>query len=269
MDWSKTKTILIFALIITNIFLGVVYFRDTDDQPIAIDEQLQLLLDNKNVQIDDDVTTLPNAIDSIVVRYDIYKLDQIVQNFLGDDTRINAGVIQNDDYTLTIENRNELIVQAIDQPATTTTIAREKAIETAERYLINHGFNSGQILLDSAEKQDNYYKITYRNEFEDKFLKDSYMILHVHDQGVIYFKRKWLTVEEKLDNPRPIIPIEKAIYRFANQVNSDTAVKVEDIQLGYALENTLIENVYSGEALPFYVFILDSGEKIYIEALNN
>jgi hypothetical protein len=164
---------------------------------------------------------------------------------------------------------NELIVKALEPPTDPMTINREKAVEITERYLINHGFNEGQLLLDSVKQQNNYFVITYRNEFEGKFLKDSYMILHVHDERVIYFKRKWLTVEKQLDNPRPIIPIEKAIYRFANQIDQTTAVVVEEIRLGYALENTLIENVYSGEALPFYVFILDNGEKVYIEALNN
>jgi len=91
----------------------------------------------------------------------------------------------------------------------------------------------------------------------------------VFNDEVISLERKWLTHEMSSNESNDIIPLEMAVYKFESKINQSEALVIKNIQLGYVLENDVfLQNIQSGEAFPFFKFILSDGSEVYIEAIN-
>ncbi len=268
MDWSKTKTILIITLIIVNIFLLYFYIEKPVKDHNVINDELITLLENKGITFDRQDYEFPQALKKIYVNYKEYD-DEIIQNLLGRNYMKNNALYINKDYYVEISEDNVLTYARRGILLGDNQMSETEAIHYGKEFLTGVGLYDSTVVLDEVKKEDDYIVLTYKKVVQERFVERSYMKLELFNNEVISLKRKWLIHEISDNENNEVIPLEMAVYKFETQMNQSKDLIIENITLGYVLENDVfVQNIQSGEAFPFYKFELSDGSEVYIEAID-
>lgn len=272
MDWSKAKTILIIAFIITNGFL--IYHIQKDTMNGTLDNRIPevvSILEGKNILVNTDIPAQTVELPALEVEYVTYEKEEIEKLFekeLGDP--INSKNIE-----LSIEGNDKIIVYKNSKyNPYIEELDGKRAQQEAERFLKKYGFMTPDALYWSSLEQERGFKVTFRQKYKGKFLEHSYMTLLVTKSGVKEFERIWLKPLKFGTNKQGVIPASKALLKFMNEWNGNQKVSIVDISLVYWLDssqNTLTqwENIESGTAIPAWRLELDNGEVRFITGFEN
>ena len=115
MDWSKAKTILIVAFLITNMLLGVVLLSNnkTTDSTTkqGFVEDVTRLLNNKDIKIDTEISREIPSLNTLEVEYEMIDILKVNDNFFdGEGLMESSGEeivnIWKDDEYISIKNKN-------------------------------------------------------------------------------------------------------------------------------------------------------------------
>jgi len=268
MDWSKTKTILIITLIIVNIFLVYFYIEKPAYDPNKINDELITLLEEKGISFRDKTYNFPLKLNKLYVNYKEYTEGDI-ENLLGKNYMRNNELYTNKDYYIEISDDNVLTYSRRGILLGDNKITESDSVDFGNQFLKYAGLYDSTLVLDEVLREDDYVVLHYKKEIEGEFIEKSYMKLKVFNDEVISLERKWLTHEMSSNESNDIIPLEMAVYKFESKINQSEALVIKNIQLGYVLENDVfLQNIQSGEAFPFFKFILSDGSEVYIEAIN-
>lgn len=268
MDWSKTKTILIITLIIVNIFLLYFYIEKPVKDHNTINEELITLLENKGISFDNKDYTFPQNLSKLYVDYKEYD-EATVLNLLGRNYMKNNDLYINKDYYVEISEDNVLTYARRGILLGDNQMTESEGADYGEEFLTSVNLYDDTVVLDSVERIDDYIVVTYKKVVEERFVESSYMTLKLFNDEVISLERKWLSHEASDSESNDIIPLEMAVYKFETKMNQSDDLVIEDILLGYVLENDVfVQNIQSGEAFPYYKFRLSDGSEVYIEAID-
>lgn len=165
MDWTKAKTILIIALLITNIFLLVTYTLSNSDNETSEEELLRetiALLEEKNIYVKGELPSVYQKMPVLMVQYD--RLDP---DFL-----------------------HQKLAEQI--PMERESRSRKEIVKRVEAFLKDCGIWSPNVILDKVEQQDNKTYVHYKNEYEGYLVEDSYIICTVENGVITEVDRFWL-----------------------------------------------------------------------------
>jgi regulatory protein YycI of two-component signal transduction system YycFG len=268
MDWSKTKTILIITLIIVNVFLLYFYIEKPLKDHNIINEELITLLENKGVRFNEETYEFPKNLPKLYVNYKEYD-EVIIKDLLGRNFMKNNDLYINKDYYVEISDENVLTYARRGILLGDNHMSEKDGIDYGETFLKSVNLYDDTVHLDRVETVDDYIRVTYKKVVDGGFVEEAYMQLELFNNEVISLKRKWLTHEVSSNESNRIIPLEMAVYKFETKINTSKDLIIENIALGYVLENDVfVQNIQSGEAFPFYKFELSDGSEIYIEAID-
>ncbi|MDM8534877.1 hypothetical protein QUF55_09285, partial [Clostridiaceae bacterium HSG29] len=270
MDWRKTKTILILALVFMNIFLIVVFLKNNDNNKDNLSDELIKILEAKGILFEKKDYEFPNDLKRIYVDYNEYNKESIARRFLGNSYMKSNEVYLNKDYYFDITEDNTLTFnkRGVSLGENKTTI--DESIFIANEFIESVGFLEDSVKLVESKLINDYIVLNYRKVVDNRFIEKSYMTLEIFNDRIVNFERKWLNHNVVDTGKNNIISFENALYKFESKLKGKTDIVVKDIELGYVLENDIfIQNIQSGEAFPYYKFYLDNGNEIYIEAIKN
>lgn len=268
MDWSKTKTILIATLIVVNIFLLYFYIEKPIQDHNALDEELINLLENKGIFFNNKEYSFPTELSKLYVNYKAYD-EETIKDLLGKNYMKNNSLYINKDYYVEISEDNVLTyarrgILLGDNRMTTTD-----GVNYAKEFLRTANLDDSSVVLDEVKKEEDYIVIDYKKVIDERFVENSYMQIKMFNNEVMSLERKWLSHDITEDESNNIIPLEMAVYKLEAKINQSNNLVVSDILLGYVLENdAFVQNIQSGEAFPFYKFLLSDGSEVYIEAID-
>ncbi len=242
MDWSKAKTILIIALIITNIFLLADYFtgvKDTDE--IDNTEMLITMLADSEIY----VSNIPNehrSMPSLTVKYAAPGNDEV------------AALLES--AAITVENPE-------------TGDAEEAYIEAAKDFVSYLGMMSEYAephfygdVKGSAEVEFECIRNEYR-------IDGSYMRCIFKNGHLEAFESYWLEPVELSNRRLSTISASAALISFMTEHSGDVPVTVEKIEMVYWVDaetfdtKTMVEDT----ALPAWRIELANGEIVHIDAI--
>ncbi|MGM0379879.1 MAG: hypothetical protein ACQEQE_09055 [Bacillota bacterium] len=267
MNISKIKTILIIALVITNIFLLFINSPDYNNK-VNIDDELISALNKKNVKIDNIEFSFPSNIEKVFLSYENYLSDDIIRKMLGKNYMQKNNLFLNDSYYLDLENKNQLIFSKRGVSLSENTTSIEEAKKISKEFLKQKDFYSTDLDIQKVVKQKEFISIYYNQYYKNRFIENSSMILKVSNGEVILFRRKWFEVQSGDFHRNEIIPLERIIYKFIKGYKEESVKTIEKIELGYILEdNIFVQNIQSGEGFPYYRLKFNNGQYYYIEAI--
>lgn len=270
MNWKKAKTILIITLVLTNVFLLVIYFNGLDIGKNKINEDLLDLLSTKGIYFENKGYNFPQYLKKVYVDYYEYENDVIVNKILGNNYMKSNNTYLNKDYYLEINENNVLKYSKRGISLEDNKTSLEEATIISNDFLKKVGFMDDSVKLISKNKNKDYIVLNYKKRINDKFIEKSYMKVEVFNGKIILLERKWLNHETSENDKNKIISLERALYKLENKIKQKKNVSIENIQLGYILESDIVmQNIQSGEAFPYFKFYLSNGETIYIEAIEN
>lgn len=240
MDWTKAKSILIAALIVTNLVLILTYafkddlFENSEEQ--VWNETIQLL-ESKNIYIRTDKPEKHSAMPTLLVEYD--------------------------------SGNPELVdEQLAAQIPVKEKLSSDKLKEMTTDFIINCGLMTDTVTFDSIVKNGDEYTVTYKNYFNNIAIEESDMIFTVKNGKIENFERYWLNPVETGPTKKAIISAAAALLKFMNESGGDEKIKVENISLVYWLDPCGFdtESPISDTALPAWKITYNHGKIEYIWA---
>jgi len=241
MDWTKAKTILIIALLITNIFLLVTYTLSNSDNETSEEELLRetiALLEEKNIYVKGELPSVYQKMPVLMVQYD--RLDP---DFL-----------------------HQKLAEQI--PMERESRSRKEIVKRAEAFLKDCGIWSPNVILDKVEQQDNKTYVHYKNEYEGYLVEDSYIICTVENGVITEVDRFWLKPKGFGQAKKATISASAALLSLMREKDQREAILVEDMELVYWLNPSDYEGetAISDTALPAWKITYNDGQVKHIPA---
>ncbi len=242
MDWTKAKSILIVALIFTNLVLIATYFFQTNDLNNDEKEMENVtikLLEKQNIYVDAEVIPKDHKrMAKLTVQYD----------------KMNEDVI-----------RGELADQkALPKEKQT----EENYISATREFLDSCGLLTDNVTYDKMERAGNDILLTYKNSIKGIAIETSYINFTIRDGKIVDFKRFWLNPTEISNNEKEVIPANAALIKFMSENTEGIRINVEDITVVYWLDTSSFdaESPVTDTAFPAWKITYNHGKIKYILA---
>lgn len=205
MDWSKAKTILIIALIITNsLLVYVLYIKDDyKDATLAesfIEESKQLL-NNKDIQLNTEIPTDTPDLFGLTVEFEMLDSTTLNENFFngqGDVEVKGEGLLEisYEEELLTLINDKLIMYESSSNNIIYDVKSQEDAINIAIEFLEDRNFNISDMKLSFIKEIDGVYYVEYTKVFNDTYIESTFTNLQIDNTGVIKLDRTWLNMNE-------------------------------------------------------------------------
>lgn len=278
MDWSKAKTILIVAFIITNILL----FNVVSNKNLEVDRtlnpefisQVRRELATNKISIDAQIPDYRPKLNTIVVAYEDFDYESLNRVFLEGkgiekSKKENIAILEKDQEELVIKEKSYIYKNYRDEEKY-TDLSEDKAKDIARKFLNEKNFNLEDMKLTSIRKKDEVYKIKYSKIYDDRFVEETYTNILVDKTGVIEFERLWVHVKDLGEREIYIDSAPKALlYLMGNKDYAGETIK--DISLCYHFNPQKNEylrdfkDTKEGRAVPAWRIEFESGNKVVVD----
>lgn len=278
MDWIKSKSILILALLLTNLIL--VYsvmdsrktFDDKEGKEVASWQEVAALAKQKQITVGKEPDFYKAKLPGVRLEYQMYDPDQIAQNLMGTYTVKLGKYTSSLGEEMTLENGNKLLYAKSIPKADKHTLPLDLSMAQikAERFLNDVQFSSADMVLWHVQQQDELTTVIFRQYYKNLFLDDAYMAITFQGDQIAKFERKWFNPPEDLNYTRNIISPSKALFMAMDtlyEAGDEPPIEIKALELGYRLDSSsLVSSVKAGEASPYWRILTTSGKVYYIEA---
>ncbi|WP_132996438.1 two-component system regulatory protein YycI [Sporanaerobacter acetigenes] len=279
MDWSKAKTILIIAFIVTNLLLAHVLFDNENiDEPTIKEgfiENAADLLQAKNIKVNCKIPNTQPSLSMMNVEYEKEGIDEINNNFFGGKT---IGIEQEEEKVefqinkekVTLLDGKTLIYENSDDREKYAVLDKEKAISIAEDFLKEKGFSMDDMKLSFIKNDNGIYYLEYTKIYEGLYVEKTYTKFEIGKCGIKRFERFWLNTKEIGENQIYISTAPKAILGLLTMEEA-YGKTIEDISLCYYFDPSRHEDINDpkktreGKAIPAWRIQFDDGSKILLD----
>lgn len=282
MDWFKAKSILIVALIITNVLLGLVLYQSERNVDPTLKkgfiEDTVRLLGDKGIKLDTEIPRKIPQISWLTVEYENVEPNTVNKDFFNDRGTINESAeeivdISLEDESITITNNKWLKYQSKSDKTVYDIKDEKDAEKIALDFLHDKNYSTSDMKLSYVRNVDDGYKIEFTKLYNDNFLENSFTNIYVSDKGVVEMERQWLNVVDEGEKPLSISSAPKSILGLLSMEYAYGRT-IKDISICYYFEpekNDYIDNpgeAKQGRATPAWRIQFDDGIKTFIDSYN-
>ncbi|MCF6464430.1 hypothetical protein [Clostridium sp. Cult2] len=279
MDWSKAKTILIVAFIVTNILLvyviiGEKHVNEPTIKDEFIDEAIELLKD-KNITVSTQIPKDIPHLNTMVVEYEYVSIEELNRNYFDNNGIIeqdeeSLGQIVKDDESILLINNRFIIYENKKEREIYKDLDKDKAIQLSEEFINKGKFNTSDMELTFIKEEKDTFYIEYSKIHGDIFVERTFTNLQVDKRGVKRFERLWLNKKDLGDVEIYISTAPKSILTLLGmqEVYGKT---ITDISLCYYFDPEKHEylgepkEAKRGRAIPAWRIQFDDGYKVFID----
>ncbi|MCR5482199.1 MAG: two-component system regulatory protein YycI [Clostridia bacterium] len=259
MDWSKAKTILIIALLFTNLILLWNYdFREESKASDADKEALLKVLEAQDIYLDVELPGTHADMPILSIRY-LQTDEELVKQKLETAKRVEPDSLD-EIYVSAAEG----FIGELGYNSDTMAFSEVRDGENLP-FEIPKGFTASEALENPNAV---CRQVVFRNIFEDVPVEESYMICTYVDGKLADFSRYWLEPVGTGKKKVHTISAASAMVSFMGEQSENERVVVEDIRLVYWLDDAAfdVESAVSDMAFPAWKITYNGGKTTHIEA---
>jgi len=276
MDWTKAKTILIIAFIITNVFLFYNLERGngfSENIPEVSDDRtddVEEILESRGILLDAKIPMDVPEVASLEVGYASVDAESAAKKFLGDYT-VSEDVYVNGNEKLMVMDGKRLIYENGDIQKGTEP-GDESAKDLAEEFLAEKGYSTDDAILQGIERENGFIEMTYVQLKGGLPLENGRMKIRLSGSGVAGFERIWMEVLSEGESARKVIPAAKALLMAMESLEGKRGNEIGKIVLTYLFDTKKTslakwQDIKSGTALPVWrIDLSNEGGSIYVDA---
>ncbi|WP_324825638.1 two-component system regulatory protein YycI [Sinanaerobacter sp. ZZT-01] len=250
MDWTKAKTILIIALLITNLIFLTSYFF-TLKQPNFVENDVtkntEELLSAKKIYLEAEIPKKTPTMAVLSVKSNELK-NEIKQRALENQRPLSENQTMDEDY-----------------------------ISLSKEFIENCGVYDENVEFQSIKKENSKIYVRFKNVYEKIPIEESYMVCIIEDGKVIDFQRKWFDAIGFGETKKKVITASNALIKFMVNKEEDKkssslegkAIQIKDISLVYWLYSYQLDHAVSTSedtAFPAWRITYNNDEMEYILA---
>lgn len=279
MDWSKAKTILIFALIITNVLLAYVLYINESSKDSTLDDnfiqEVVRLLENKDIKLETEIPKTNSSLLRLSVEYEIIRPESLNKNFFGEEGVIETkgeGLIEirHENELISIINEKLIIYEARNQDKKHNITSDEEAIDIATKFLNDRNISLSDMKLSFVRVVNGVYYLEFTKFFDENYLEATFTNVQVNNTGVIKLERNWLNTRDFGDKSIELSSAPKSLLALISmgEVYGKT---IKDISLCYYFDpekhgyNDNTREVQQGSTNPAWRIQFTDGYKVFID----
>ncbi|SFI22865.1 YycH protein [Tindallia magadiensis] len=290
MDWTKAKSILIAAFLITNIFLlSVLYGGNQPEESAGISDQYATqtieFLQEQQIELRTALPMSAPSLNSVTVEYRFFPLQETAYQFLGEDAlRVDLHTYENHKGRVTVLEEKILIYENKEKGPMLTNFDEEKLMKMGETFLQTHHLDPQGLRLEQIyfgmepEYQDEpLHKLVYQQTYQNRFIGESFVHIYIGQRGIVAVEALLLENMRSIGEgtSHTMISAPEALLRTVHQIqqhhSADTPAIITDILPGYYFplhQKPIAEGdpVESGTAVPAWKIVLKDGKTFYQEA---
>ena len=241
MDWSKAKTILIAAFLITDLILvALIAWPMTRADARADHANDQILLE-------------------VLARNNVFLAAEIPSG------NGELPVLYGRQEALDKERTRALLDRQTPVPA-----ADDAAyIEAAKAFIKEAGLTDGTLVFETIEKAEGRVTVFFGNRINEMPIEKSGVVCVFREKALTEFEYDWFRVEGFNNKKQRTISAADALLVFMSAENREADEKrvVEEIKIVYWLgESGVGANVIADTAIPAWKIVYNDGETAYINA---
>ncbi len=274
MDWSRAKSLLIIAFLLTNLYLLFNIYDNNYRHLTADNQEINEVIDvleNKGIELIPDIPRDVSVPGILTVEYQEISPQHLASIFFG--VSDIEPIIQNgttiymkDEKKLEIKNNREIIYLDLalkdDQKGTLTA---KDAVKTGNSFLKTTGLYTPAMVVDEIVPTSKGYSISYVQEYKDVLLEVSYVQLEVTPKGIYSMNMLWLKPKHMEKGRKKIMPAAQALLKIVSskEFADNPPSRIDDITL---VNYFNWEGAKEGEAFPAWKVQVE-GKSYYINAL--
>jgi len=278
MDWSKAKTILIVAFLITNILLGsIIVYKNKKITPSLRDDFIEEVKDDlleKDIQIACEIPKTEEGLVPLTVRY-----ESLDKDLINDKLYKGQGLVEEREDEVLIEGLSSRVV--IKKGKIFKYINKSKVVkyeefnenvarEIGEDFIDLMDFRRDDMEISYITRLGDQYRISYSKKYEGTYVEKAYIDLYISNMGIESCERVWLDLKLKGDAEIYTSTAPKAIL---NLVNMEEAYgrEIVDISLCYYFDPNqhdyieTLENAKEGKTVPAWRILFKDGDRLMID----
>lgn len=241
MDWSKAKTILIIAFIVTNLLLAYVLFENNNvAEPTVSDdfiEDVEKLLKSKNITLNCEIPREVPSLSMMTVEYEVRDVAEINMGFFNGTcigTTQEDGIVEfkKNRESVRIIDEKQLVYENENIENNYTDLDEDEAIHIAEEFLKAKGFTNEDMKLTYKSNYKDTFYLEYTKVYNGIYVENTYSKFVIDKRGVRRFERLWMNTKAIGENPIYISTAPKAILALLNTESAYGKV-IADISLCY------------------------------------
>lgn len=279
MDWSKAKTILIVAFIITNILLvhAIIGERPEAEPTIKDDfiEDVVRLLKDKNISV---ATQIPKDIpylNTMIVRYENINIEELNRSYFNNRGIIKynedgLGEITGKDESILVMNNRLIIYENRKDEEVYKNIDRDKAIQLSEEFIEKGKFDRSDMKLTFIKEERGIFYLEYSKIYNDVLVERTFTNIQVDKRGVRRFERLWLVTQDLGETEIYIGTAPKSILTLLG-MREAYGKTIMDISLCYYFDPQKHEyleepgETKQGKAVPAWRVQFADGYRVFID----
>jgi len=288
MDWTNAKNKLIILFLGINILLGWANYRKVTSAYVLKESQVQDItnvLEQNNIFIDSPMPKKYKPLPKITVfpfQIDSNTREDYVRKFLGtlDDVKVSIKASDNREgnpQRIYSKGGEEVIFEgeriyyhnkALRGDANLDDLNFDEAKKLANKCLIQLGYSPKKMHLQLGSNSDNL-RLNYFDKYKGIPIFDSYIGITISPGGISEVEIHKVELGEAAGGKKEIYPIDQIFFYLIKLISADEPVYIEDITIGYGLENPKGAHLIAEKALPFYQITLKGGETYHINAYSS
>jgi len=241
MDWTKAKTILITALIVTNVFLIFTFGFNNPVQTEPTSEKVLIsVLANNNITLATQVPVKHGKMPVLNIEYRVFNKEKINKSVHQEKYNVKKGNDREKEY-----------------------------IRIANLFLKDNNLLNDYVVLEGVSKQGKGTVVKYKNEIEGVLIEESYIYCYFENGMLNSVDSYWLEAKNLGKSKNNTIPASEALVIFMSQIeNPEEDIVVEHIELVYWLDTSSFdgEELIKDTALPAWKIVYNENQSEHIYA---
>lgn len=280
MNWAKAKSILIIALVLTNLILfgynGYNYWilRDNTTTNSFI-RKTEELLSRHGITVETKVPKRKNKLPSLAVEFETYGEKAINQRFFQGEGKITRPSsdrveIRRGKEFINIVNSRRLLYENTDETPKYHLHSSEEAREVLGDFLLEHQIDNRDMELTQVSYDEDRYYFSYSKIYENTLLESSATNFVIDNRGVVSMDRLWLHVTERSRQEIYLSSAPRALLKLLERPETygKTISKIEQCYYFNPEDQGYVEDItraFQGRAIPGWKIEFKDGENIVID----
>lgn len=203
MNWSKAKSILILALVATNLILLGLFFYDRYklspyEYSASFAKEAKGVLEDHQIGVDVDIPTAKKTFPSLEVSFESLDLEVLKKKFFSGPVTLerddpNLKILKMGKVSLSIIDNRRILYER-DFSGDRGALSLESAQKVAGDFLASRGYPTDDYQLTWKKSQGSSWDLVYTKVYKGHYVESTYMAFTIEGNQVTRMDRLWIDV---------------------------------------------------------------------------
>ena len=271
--------IMIFLIINIGLFIFI-YQREVSRYTLSDERisQLENILDKNDIYLLDHLPdSYPKSKLRVSMPVDTEK--ELVEGFFKDEEArfiisSSAHTHETSKERLTFDQVNEKgrVFYGSSEPTfVPENLSDHEKLKIAADFVDEMTLGKGKYALTDQRDGDDFSIYYFNEQFLGELIFSNETIVRIEEKGITEARAIRYVPQGLVGDAFEIFPADEALYKFMSYIRAfeDTTITITDLDLGYAIGQSTLENVIWMDIEPYYRIKLSTGQTYFINAYTN